>query len=264
MHNRKVIHKDVKLENILFETDDPKDWTVQLIDFGLSKKYVRQSELYRERGGTLYTMSPEALDGVYTTKLDVWSVGVVAYLLISGDRPFRGKTPQEMVTNILEGELVFDAQVWKRRSPECKDFISLLLQKDADLRPDAEAALNHSWFLKHVDDLRSSTSEEVLASVRERLIHFSEHTGDFKRLALNVMAKRSGAKELHDVRDAFLRIDEGNDGVITMDEFKKVLCVGNSTKDYSDEEIESIFRKLVSARLHQCCVACSVACWLLN
>lgn len=99
MHKQQCLHKDVKVENVVFQTEDPNDWRIKLIDFGLARRYAKESDLYREKGGTLYTMSPEALSaGVYTAKVDVWSVGVVLYLLISGDRPFRGETPQEMVS----------------------------------------------------------------------------------------------------------------------------------------------------------------------
>lgn len=244
MHNRKQVHRDIKVENILFQSDDPDDWSVKLIDFGLSAKYATLVPVRSKAVGTVYSMSPEALDGVFSAKVDLWSIGVVTYLLISGDRPFRGKTPQEMASNIVKQHVAFDSQVWQHRSDECKDFISTLLQKDPELRPSAEVALQHPWLVMHAE--QSSTTEEVLRSVREGLIRYSEKNGDFKRLALNVMAKRLSSDELRNVREAFLQIDEDNNGYITMDELKKVLRSNNDEKDFSDEDIESIFNKLVS------------------
>lgn len=251
MHKRQCVHKDLKIENILFESDDPDNFTVKLIDFGLAKTYGDSSSSIPDRTGTYYTIAPETLskDGSYTPKVDLWAIGVITYLLISGDRPFRGKTPAEMVQNILHSDLVFDAQVWKRRSPECKAFISSLLQKDPNLRLDAEGALKHPWFLLHADVLKSLATDEVLESVRDSLSHYSETSSQFKRLALNVVAKQSCSDQLHDVRDAFFRIDEGNDGYIIMEEFKKVFQSSNTKMDYTDDEIEAIFHKLVSTSI---------------
>ena len=151
-----------------------------------------------------------------------------------------------MVKSVLHEDLVFDDQIWKRRSPECKEFISSLLQKDPNLRFDVDMALKHPWISKHTDDLDLSTSVEALESVRESLMRYSENTSDFKRLALNVVAKRFSSDELYKVRDAFLRIDEGNDGHITSEEFKNAFRSNKTGTAFSDEEIESIFRKLVS------------------
>lgn len=156
-----------------------------------------------------------------------------------------------MATNILQRELVFDSLVWERRSPECKEFISSLLERNPDLRPDAEVALKHPWFLNHEDETHSSAMEAVLESIYESLIRYAGRN-DFRRLTLNVMAKRLSSDELREVRDVFLHIDEGNDGHLTMEELKRAFKRGNKAeKGISDEEIESIFRKLVSLTHHR-------------
>ena len=246
MHHRNYVHRDLKIENILFQSEDPQDWRVKIIDFGLSVTYA-QSYSLREMAGTLYTVAPETLkEGTYSDKNDVWAVGVIAYLLISGDRPFRGDTPKEMARNIQNAELVFDSPVWERRTPECTEFISMMLEKNPRLRPDAEAALKSPWLLQHEDESHASATEAVLESIRESLIRYSEQN-DFRRLALNVMAKRLSSDDLKEVRDVFLHIDKGNDGHLTMEELKRALQGGDAAEKYvSDAEIESIFRKLVS------------------
>lgn len=247
MHKRLFLHRDIKLENLLFQSDDPDNWTVKVIDFGLSKKYAQVLPIRSRAVGTMYSMAPEALEGVFTEKVDLWSVGVVTYLLISGDRPFRGKTPEEMTSTILKGDFAFHSPVWENRSPECKEFISSLLQKDPTRRPDAETSLKHPWLLMHTNTLQSPVTEEVLESIRERLVSYcDESSSNFKRLALNVMAKQLSSDELQDARDAFQQIDEGNNGYITRNELTKVLRIGSNGKYYSDDEIESIFSKLVS------------------
>lgn len=88
MHGRGVVHRDLKLENILYENKKPLA-TIRLIDFGLSKTYDR-AELSRKAMGTCYTLSPEIASktGTYTNKSDIWSLGVCAWVLLAGDFPF--------------------------------------------------------------------------------------------------------------------------------------------------------------------------------
>ena len=92
LHDRhNIVHRDIKFQNILFENQSPMA-QVKLIDFGLARRYGRrQREKMTSRVGTLYTMAPEVLMGSYTFKADLWSCGVVSFMLISGERPFWGK-----------------------------------------------------------------------------------------------------------------------------------------------------------------------------
>jgi Ca2+-binding EF-hand superfamily protein len=122
----------------------------------------------------------------------------------------------------------------------------MLLERDTKLRPNAEAAFKSPWLLQHKDESHSSATEAILESIRESLIRYSEQN-DFRRLALNVMAKRLNSDDVKEVRDVFLHIDEGNDGHLTLEDLKKALRRGDAAeKHVSDVEIESIFRKLVS------------------
>ncbi len=86
MHQRHIIHRDIKLENILFESSEPGA-AIKLIDFGLSAKFAK-NENFEELVGTVYTMAPEVFMGQYTQAADMWSIGVVAYVLLSGEKPF--------------------------------------------------------------------------------------------------------------------------------------------------------------------------------
>jgi calcium-dependent protein kinase len=90
LHERNIVHRDFKLENILFV--DPEQLDVKIIDFGVAKKYATKKERHYERYGTLYTMSPEAIKGSYTgSSTDLWSIGVIAYILLCKKKPFNGK-----------------------------------------------------------------------------------------------------------------------------------------------------------------------------
>ena len=101
-----------------------------------------------ERVGTLYTMAPEVLEGEYTTQADVWSTGVIAYILLSGKRnvePFEGKTRQEVMDRIQSGDLSFRGTHWKRISKRAKAFCTSLLKVDPTQRLTAVEAQHEDW-----------------------------------------------------------------------------------------------------------------------
>ena len=89
MHEFNIAHRDLKYENILFVSDDPKS-EIKLIDFGLSKVYGDNAQL-TDGVGTIYTMAPEVLKGNYSQTADIWSIGVIAYMLLSSQMPFYGR-----------------------------------------------------------------------------------------------------------------------------------------------------------------------------
>jgi calcium/calmodulin-dependent protein kinase I len=91
-------------------------------------------------------MAPEIVqEKTYDLRVDVWSVGVIAYILLSGRPPFKGKTKSEIFKSILEDELNFSTGIWSKISPEAKDFISASLKKDFKQRPFTQDLLNHKW-----------------------------------------------------------------------------------------------------------------------
>jgi calcium-dependent protein kinase len=92
LHDRNIVHRDLKHENIMFVSKDHID--VKLIDFGLAKRYLLKGDRHYEKCGTIYTMSPEAIQGNYSgSSTDLWSIGVIAYMLLSNEKPFWGKDP---------------------------------------------------------------------------------------------------------------------------------------------------------------------------
>ncbi len=91
MHDNKIVHRDLAFENIMFESKAP-DAEIKLIDFGLSTKFINKNQYFTEQVGTMYSIAPEIIDEEYTSKCDLWSVGVITYMLLSGTRPFSGQT----------------------------------------------------------------------------------------------------------------------------------------------------------------------------
>lgn len=115
-----------------------------MIDFGTSMVYDPSKPL-EEKLGTPYYIAPEVLNKNYNFKCDIWSIGVITYILLSGNPPFNGTSDQEIMKKVRAGKFNFDDNCWKSVSDKAKDFINQLLTYDAAARPDAEKALNHPW-----------------------------------------------------------------------------------------------------------------------
>ena len=109
-------------------------------------------------------MAPEVLKKNYDEKCDVWACGVTLYNMLSGEQPFKGKTSEERLLNILEGRYKFDGSVWKKVSKEAKEFIKKLLNVDVKGRYSAEEALNDPWISKFttVEDCEAIEQEALM------------------------------------------------------------------------------------------------------
>lgn len=160
MHKKGVAHRDIKPENILFETTD-NDSPVKIIDFGLSRKHSSESAHMSTIVGTPYYIAPEVLRQSYDKSCDIWSCGVIAYILLCGYPPFNGSNNDETHRSILKGQYYFPARDWKDASIEAMDFIVRMLQIDPQNRMTVEQALNHPWLVKHVNN-------DVLMSQEQR------------------------------------------------------------------------------------------------
>lgn len=138
-HANGVIHRDIKPENIMLTKGDK----IRLIDFGLSKI---AAGVEKEIAGTPYYMSPEMLGSKYNEKTDMWSMGVLLYVLVSGYLPFQGKTSAEVFKKIRAGQFHFRHKEFESVSAHCKDLISEMLTRDPIKRPSASTCLKHPYF----------------------------------------------------------------------------------------------------------------------
>ena len=148
LHANGVVHRDIKPENIIFESRQEGS-PVRLIDFGLAQTHFPGEEPMKDAVGTAFYMSPDQIVGCYDKSCDMWSIGVVTYILLTGYPPFNGSTDTEIYTSIRRGNLVFESQVWDGLSYGNRDFIRRLLCKDSSLRSTAGEALQHPWIMCH-------------------------------------------------------------------------------------------------------------------
>ena len=164
---------DLKLENFLFVNHSDSDIQLKMIDFGLSKHFSFDEVLSRAVG-TPYTVAPEVILGSYDERCDVWAIGVITYLLLSGNAPFGGcngssdKLPI-VRDNILGSRYEFEpGYIWDYVSESAKDFIRTLLVTDPEDRPTAEECLNHPFLHKEeVEEPCWLQCEKVVDSLKE-------------------------------------------------------------------------------------------------
>ena len=145
LHLRGIVHNDLKPENIMMasaETDDE----IIIADFGLSK-FAMEEERFTMAQGTLAYVSPEVLRGTgYGKEVDLWSCGVILYLLVSGSLPFDSTDRDEIIEKTMVGRVPFERKVFASASEECKGLITGLLTVDVEKRLTCQQALAHSWF----------------------------------------------------------------------------------------------------------------------
>jgi serine/threonine protein kinase len=147
LHANGIVHRDIKPENIIFETQE-EDAPIKLIDFGLSRRHLQGIEPNLSNPvGTAYYMSPELLKCNYSAPTDIWSTGIVAYILLCGYSPFNGDEDDEIFDAISQGRLEFPAYGWMDKSPLCIDFVKCLLRRNPRKRYTAQEALMHPWIL---------------------------------------------------------------------------------------------------------------------
>jgi len=143
-HQRKIAHRDLKPENLLLMSSED-DSQIKIADFGFAKIAVTPCSLTTQCGTPGY-VAPEILEGVpYDTKADMWSLGVIMYILLGGYPPFIESNQKELFRKIRKGQYEFHEEYWSPVSNEAKDLISKLLTVDPSQRLSSEGALNNSW-----------------------------------------------------------------------------------------------------------------------
>ena len=232
-HNHKICHRDLKPENLLYlNPGSEKDNTIKVIDFGLSQDIDK----LKTKVGTAYYVSPEILAGKYTELCDIWSAGVILYILLSGDPPFNGPNDSAIYKKISEQKFTFPENKWKHISKEAKDLICHMLSPESE-RYNAEQVLQHPWF-----ENASTKPLSELEFDTKIFTNFIKNT-EMKKISLMFISSRLDENEINNLKNIFIAFDEGKDGQISFEELKKGLSEIHSNK-LSDEEIKSIFKAI--------------------
>lgn len=243
-HKMNIIHRDLKPENILIEKKDGKKYNIKIIDFGTAKLYEKNKSEKKVIGSSYY-IAPEVLTENYNQMCDLWSCGVILYILLSGKAPFSGKTDSIILEKIKIGKFNMNIKPFENISSEVKDLIVNLLQKSPAKRLTAQKALEHSWFKKL--NIKANIAESDLERIRQSLENIKRYNPELKLQQVVIAYLVHNIPQLQIIKDAykiFLTYDENMDGKITKKEmskvFKNVLKMSNKV----DEEVDSIFKKL--------------------
>ncbi|KAJ9072371.1 hypothetical protein DSO57_1028230 [Entomophthora muscae] len=148
LHDQGIVHRDIKPENLLLKDNTSRLGDSQLLiaDFGLANSLPKKSELLQTACGTPHFVAPEVLIGVgYSAPVDLWSCGIVMYLLLSGSTPYQGSDQFSLMDSTANRKLQFLGESWKNVSLEARHLMSLLLNPDPEKRITARQALKHPW-----------------------------------------------------------------------------------------------------------------------
>lgn len=233
-HLQGVVHRDLKPENFLFTSRD-EDADMKLIDFGLSD-FIRPDERLNDIVGSAYYVAPEVLHRSYSLEADMWSIGVITYILLCGSRPFWARSESGIFRAVLRAEPNFDDLPWPAVSLEAKEFVKRLLNKDYRKRITAAQALTHSW-------LRDEGHPAPLDILIYKLVKSYLHATPFKRAALKALSKALTEDELLYLRAQFSLLEPTIDGYVSLDNFRMAL-VRNTTDAMKESRVHEILNAM--------------------
>jgi len=220
MHENHICHRDLKPENFLFVSKDPiEKSTLKVIDFGLSCKF-ETNQVLTTKAGTPYYVAPQVLAGKYDHLSDLWSVGVIMYVMLCGYPPFFGETDAEVLSKVRLGNFSFNAADWKNVSEDAKNLIRMLLKMNPRDRYTAEQALNHEWIKNKAP---KSQGVALQSNFVDNLRGFRSQN-KMKKMALHVIAKQLNEDQIKALQETFMSLDGNGDGLLTAMEMKEGLA----------------------------------------
>lgn len=218
LHAHHVVHRDLKLENFLYETQEANS-ALKLIDFGFAKIWDPSTLMLASCGSIAY-VSPDVLKGEgYTSKCDLWSLGVIVFMLLVGYPPFHG-SEKDMRTNILAASVDWSHKSrWRKVSEDAVDFVKCLLVKDPVQRMDVGQALEHKWLKpRNLKEPHPVLDRDSLRALRRYA-----DTSRVRRAVLQLLAQELAPDETKDLRDVFLSLDKTGEGTISLGELKHAI-----------------------------------------
>ncbi|KAL1537332.1 Calcium-dependent protein kinase 15 [Salvia divinorum] len=228
-HFMGVMHRDLKPENFLLSSKEEKAM-LKATDFGLSV-FIEDGKVYRNIVGSAYYVAPEVLKRSYGKEIDIWSAGVILYILLSGVPPFWAETENGIFDAILKEEVDFVSQPWPSISNSGKDLVRKMLTKDPKKRITSSEVLEHPWIKGQASDKR------IDSAVLSRMKQFRA-MNKLKKLALKVIAQSLSTEEIKGLKATFKNIDTDNSGSITYEELKSGLArLGSKLSEFEVKQL---------------------------
>ena len=232
-HNNGIAHRDLKPENLLYLNQGPEEKNpIKVIDFGLSQVISPDKKL-KTKVGTAYYVSPEILRGSYSEKCDIWSAGVILYILLSGDPPFNGPSDISIYKKIMEMTFDFPEKKWANISNEAKDLIKHMISPENE-RFSARQVMEHPWMQTCNDNLINLDFDPTF------LVNYAR-SNPFKKMTLLFIASRLDENEINHLKQIFEAFNIQKDGQISYEELKRGLRELKCER-INDEELCELFK----------------------
>ena len=228
-HKNGIVHRDLKPENLLL-LNKSEDSPIKVIDFGMSKRF-EASQMMTEKVGTAYYVSPEVLKGNYDEKCDIWSAGVILYIIICGYPCFNGDDDDEIFYAIRKGKIQFPSPEWDNISQDVRILIKKMCCSP-DKRLTAEQVLQEMW----VKDNAPNSGKTLLPMKPDEFKNYS-NSNKFRKAVLTFIASRLSEEEIKHIKEVFQNLDTDNDGKLSFEEMKKGAEMTGEIKIEFNEEI---------------------------
>merc|ERR1712087_677318 len=240
LHEQNIVHRDLKPENFVFATT-ANDANIILIDFGCAKK-VEDDKEYKDLVGTVYYLAPElaaqssrvSKTGKVLKCADIWSIGVITYVMLTGRQPFKGKTNKDIFTRIIKEKLKFPADV--DLSDGFKDFVRKALVKNPHKRLTMEDALRHPW-VQGKAAAEIQLNKDVIRYLRQ-----FNYQSKLKKAITRCLAKNMSQEPEKEVHRHFTRLDKDGDGFLDADELKLLLLDMGFAEHRAGEEAKTMLK----------------------
>jgi len=240
MHMNRFCHRDLKPENFLFATKEPIEQThLKIIDFGLAFEFTKDVPM-TTKAGTPFYVAPQVLEGKYDQAADLWSCGVIMYVLLCGYPPFWGDTDKKVLQKVSKGSFSFNRDDWKNVSEDAKTLIRNLLKYSPKERITAEQALNDEWVREHAP---RATNVSIGTGLVDNLRGFRSQN-KLKKAALHVIASQMSDAQIKDLRETFIAMDVNGDGLLTVKELEEGMQKAGMTE--IPPELDAIIKEVDS------------------
>jgi calcium-dependent protein kinase len=229
IHTNNIVHRDLKPENILLDTR--KNNIIKIIDWGTARFFEKNKKMNKV-SGTPYYIAPEVLFEKYDEKCDIWSCGVIMYILLCGYPPFNGETDNEILNKIKTGKFVFPEEEWDNISDESKDLISKMLEFNPQTRFSASDCLGHRWL---TDNTKKTIDAKFSIKCLNNMKKFHAER-KLQQAALTYIVNHLLSKEeKNELLELFQAFDKNGDGVLSKEEiyegYKSILGEVEAAKE---------------------------------
>mmetsp|Transcript_31915 Transcript_31915/g.74700 ORF Transcript_31915/g.74700 Transcript_31915/m.74700 type:complete len:823 (+) Transcript_31915:119-2587(+) len=219
LHACRVCHRDMKPGNVLLQLRSPLDMNqLKISDYGLSCIYVPGMRLTAAVGTTDY-MAPEVLRRDYDMACDIWSCGVILFLVVCGYLPFRGKDKGATRRRIVRGSMIYREEDWRRVTDACLQVVRRLLRLNVEERFTAKEVLDHAW-LAIGNPLPEPSGRLRDAKYLISCLRWLRKLNRFKRAAMHMVASQLVEKQLRGPREAFIWLDVDHDGFVSLEDMR--------------------------------------------